>query len=319
MKIITYDQLLQLAEESLFEKEQFRDFEISDSLNYTVKIFGNSWDGTIDCRIAKYILEVQKQIDNLYDELGIEIDKDQRVLVKFTINEGCTEAVVEIAKTLREIFTNMESSHKLYLATVLSLSIVGAFTVWQFKEYKSEQIKLKHDLEQSQLVSDKELKQQQQLIDIIGTISEKIPNYSSPNKVLAVSMREGDEIKLSTQQVKFTKDDFKKQYPGKSKFKPESVYIDGKYLITAIILESGKIIIDHQGEKYDCLSSLNEAESNELFSQVKAAHAAKKGFKLDMKITAKYYKGTNEIRDLIIYEIGPPRNGAKTIESLIKK
>lgn len=319
MNIQTYEQLLELAEESLFEKEKFRDFEIGDSLNYTVKIIGDTWNGTIDYRIAKYILEIQKKIDNLYDELEIQIDKDHRVLVTFTINEGCTEAVVEIAKTLKEIFTNMESSHKLYLATVLSLSIVGSFTVWQFKEYKSEQIQLKHDVEKTKLISEKEIRQQQQLVDIVESISDKIPNYATPNKVLASNLKEGDEIQLSTQPSKFTKDEFKKQYPGKSKFKPESVYIDGKYLITAIILEAGKITIDSQGEKYDCLSSLSEDESNELFSQVKAAHAAKKGFELDLKITAKYYKGKNEIRDLIIYEIGPPRNGAKTIESLTKK
>ena len=210
----------------------------------------------------------------------------------------------------------MESSHKLYLATMLSLSIVGGFTVSQFKEYKSEQIQLKHDIEKEQILSEKEIKQQQQMVDIINTISEKIPDYASPNKVLAQSLHEGDEIKLSTQPVKYTKDEFKKQYPGKSKYKPESVYIDGKYLITAIILESGKITIDHKGIKYDCLSSLNEEESNKLFSQVKAAHAAKHGFELDLKITAKYYKGKNEIRDLIIYEIGQPRDGAQTIESL---
>lgn len=252
----------------------------------------------------------------MYSEL--QIDTENKPIIKFTINQGCLEAVVEVSKTLKEIFTNMESSHKLYLAVVLILSIVGSFTIWQFKEYKSEQLKLNNEIKQTELVSEKEKQQQKTIVDIVNILSDKIPSFAAPNKNLAENLADGDEIKYSTQDKKFNKDDFKKQFPGKSKFKPETVYIDGKYLITAIILETGKITIEHQGVKYDCLSSLNPEESNELFSKVQAAHSAKKGFELDLKITAKYYKGKNEIRDLIIYEIGTPREGAKTIQSILQ-
>lgn len=319
IKINSYNDLLEYAEKCLRDEKFLGDFELDSALDYSIKIKGDSWDGSIDYRLAQYILDTQKKIDDIFKEMGIEFAEEDRPIVKFKIEAGCTEIFVHISDTLKALFQNMTSGQKTVIAALIVLALVGGFTIYEIKEYKVEQERLAHELEQQEQANEKEVEIYRELADITESVIEKIPEYTKPNKRLAKNLRPGDVVENSINHIPLTKEEFKRKYPGKSKYKPETVYLDGTYLITAIKLDSGKITIEHGPYRYDCLSSLNEKESKDLFSRLQAAHAAKKGIELPLKITSKYYKGSMELRDLIIYEIGPPREGARTIESLIEK
>jgi hypothetical protein len=292
IKIDSYENLLKHAEECLKQKKTLGHFEIDNALDYNIKITGETWDGSIDYRLAQYIVDTQKAIDNLFEELGIALEEEDRPVITFKIEAGCTKLIVQISKTFEKLIENMTSGEKIYVATLLFLAVVGGITVHEFREYKSEQEAHAFELKSQKQTNDKELKQQELLVDVIDSLVDKIPVYATPTKRLAKNLREKDEIENSINPIKRTKKELKKEYPGKGKYKAESVYLDGKYIITAIILETGKITIEQGSHKYDCLSSLNESEAKKLFSKVQDAHAKKKGFELDLKITADYFKGS---------------------------
>jgi hypothetical protein len=317
IKITSYNELLEYAEKCFLEATEPGKLKIGKDLDYTIKIAGDSWDGAIDYRVAQYIVDTQKAVDNLFKELGIELAEKDRPIVKFRVKAGCTEIIVEITKTLSALFKNMESKHKVFVATLLCMTIFGVFTIKEVAQYQDKQQERAHQLEMQKLLDSKEVEKQNKLVQIIDSLVDKFPSYAKPNKQLSKNMRPGDTVTNSTNSVTRTKDEFKKQYPGKGKYKAKSVYLDGQYLITEIKLINSRITIESGSHHYDCLSSLNEAESENLFSKVKEAHAVGQGFKLDLKITADFFKGSKQLKNFVIYEIGEPRKGSQTIESLI--
>lgn len=66
MKIIeNYQELLNYAIACLDSTKALEPAEISDNLNFKIKIKGPSWDGAIDYRIAKYVIDIQNSVNKL--------------------------------------------------------------------------------------------------------------------------------------------------------------------------------------------------------------------------------------------------------------
>lgn len=306
MKINTYEELLRFAENLIEGKSKINDAEITEGLDFEIKLKGNIWDGSIDFRIAKYILDLQKAIDTILKDADIPIDKNTRPIVKFRVEKGCSLIEVKISDAVKYIMENMSGKQKTFIAIVAILSTVGYFTTSKIIDYQNKIA---------------EQKTNQTIINsydhAFQEVIKKIPDYEKPMRGLTNNLEKNDTIKSSVNGEKLTKTEIKKQYPGKSKFKAENVYIDGNYLITAIKLETGAITIEEGTHSYDCLSSLTNQELTDLFNKVKNAYTQKKGFTLDLRISAKYFKGSNSLKNLVIYEIGSPRKGAQSISSLL--
>lgn len=306
-KITSYEELLEFAENVLEGKSKIGTIEITDDLDYKIKLKGTIWDGSIDFRIAKYIIDIQKTIDSILKDADIPLDKNNRPIVKFRVEKGCSLIEVKISDAIKYIMENMSGGQKTFVAVIAILSTVGFFTTTKILEYKE-----KVDQNQTnQVILQSYDKAFQEVI-------KKVPSYEKPMRGLTSNLEEKDTINNSLTGEELSQTEAKKQYPGKSKFKAQNVYIDGNYLITAIKLETGAITIEDGGNHFDCLSSLTNQELKDLFDKVQTAYTQKQGFKLDLKITAKYFKGSNTLRDLVIYEIGAPRSGSQTIDSLLK-
>lgn len=318
IKIESYEELLDYAEKCMLSATAIEPIDIGNALDYKIKLTGDKWDGSIDYRLAQYIVLAQKTLDKLVDELGLNLAEEDKPVIKFKVNEGCLEVIIKFSEAAKALFENMSSREKIYTATLLIIAIVGGFSGHEYHEYKDRQEARVHELKMQELEDNKELKQQEKLVNVINTLAEKIPVYQAPTKKLANIMSPGDTINSSIDNITRTKDELKKQFPTKGKYKPDLVYIDGEYTITTIKLESGSITVEQGPYRYDCQSSLNDQELESLFSRVKAAYAEGKGFKLNLKVTAKYFKGSNTLKNLVIYEIGEPREGSCTIESLIE-
>ncbi len=316
-KISSYAELLDYAEGCFRGTNKIDSLEIGDSLDYKIKITGGTWDGSVDYRLAQYIIDTQNALDKLFKELGIELKEHERPIIKFRVESGCTELYIKISEAVKTLFENMPSGQKTFIAALMLLSIVGAFTAYGFMQYKTQQEQHLYELEKQKIQNEKELKHQEILVKTIDSLADKISTYETPNRKLAKNLYEGDKFENSTNPEELTKEELKQQYRGKSKSKAETVYIDNKYLITAIKLKAGKITIEHAGHRYDCQSSLNLEELEDLLNRVKAGIVEGKGFELDLKINAEYYKETKKLKNLIIYEIGTSRKNAKSIDDLI--
>lgn len=305
-KINSYEELLAFAEELIENKSKIDDAEITNNLNFEIKLKGNIWDGSIDFRIAKYILSLQESIDDILKDADIPLDKRTRPIVKFRVDKGCSLIEVKLSETIKYIMENMSGKQKTFIVIVAILSTVGYLTTSKVLEYQ-EKI---HQHQTNQTIL-------QNYDHAFQEVIKKIPAYEKPMRRLTANLEENDTIENSATGVKLTQKEAKKQYPGKSKFRPLGVYIDGNYLITAIKIETGSITIEDGLHKYDCSSALTNKELTDLFNKVQVAYTQKKGFTLDLKISAKYFKGSNALRNLVIYEIGPPRQGAQSIDSLL--
>ena len=338
-EIGSYQELLDYAEECLLSMTATDTLQLNNSLNFNVKITGESWDGTIDYRLAHYIINFQRAIDQLCINLGIELANDEKPVIKFRVEEGCVKLIIEASKAIQAIFKNMTGNQKFMTATLALTVIAGTLTGYGVLEYKKQKEtrvheltlqknQFEHDEKMQQLTGnqdlevlkkqvEKELKQQQMLIDVIETVSEKIPVYTRHHKTLIANLEEGDTVTNSVDTVTRSLKVLKSEYPTKKKIKAENVYIDGKYLVTAIKIKENKVTVEQGTHRYDCQASLTNAEIDALYQQVRAAHNKGLGVEMDFKITADYFQGSNTIKNLIIYEIGEPRNQSTTIDNLI--
>ncbi len=312
-KITTYEELLKFSEDLIEGKTQIEDIEITDGLDFTIKLKGRIWDGAIDFRIAKYVVDFQKSVDAIVRNAGIIVDKKTRPVVKFRVEEGCSVIEVKISEAVRHIVKNMTGGQITFVAVIAILSAVGYFTSSSVLEYKAKMLEYKAK-ELVQQNSQAIIKNYAQAFD---EVVQKIPTYEKPIRRLTSNLEKNDTIESSITGKELTRAEVKKAYPDKSRVKAENVYIDGNYLITAIKLETGAITIEEGNHKFDCQSSLTDEELTDLFNKVQQAYSQKRGFRLDLKITAKYFKGSNSLKNLVIYEIGPPRKGAQAISSLL--
>lgn len=318
-EVKSYEELLTFAEQCMLGETTLDELDIGQALDFKITIKGSQWDGSIDYRLAGYITKAQRALDDLVKELDLDLAKEDRPIIKFRINEGSLELLVKITEAAAKLFENMEGRHKAYVATVLIMAITGGFGYHEFLEYKDKQAARVHELQMEEKKNESAIKQQEMLVGVVEDLIVKIPAYQAPARALVNMMDKDDTIESSIDNVTFSKKEIKKRYKTKSKFKAETVYIDDTYTITAIKIKAGKITIEKGSLTYDCQSSLSDIEADNLFSRVKSAHAKGEGFELELKITAEYFKGSNTLQNLIIYEIGPARNGAKSIDTLLAK
>lgn len=114
---------------ALYSTDVDYEIEFSDSINVALKFNGEQWDGTIDYKMAQFIVDLQKRIFENYKILTNKRNVrfsdsfiiDNCLKIKVEIKEGCTEFLA----LLKEGFSKMESKH---IAIVLCVGIISFFS-----------------------------------------------------------------------------------------------------------------------------------------------------------------------------------------------
>ncbi len=121
------------------------DIEFSEYITDTVKVVSDGWDGAqnIDYKTSELILSVQKDILGIYNsifntDISLKnLDKNEFLIVKFSIENGCIKYISKIGKKILEsifdeipdivgIFDGMTAKQKIVMALLL-VAFAGAW------------------------------------------------------------------------------------------------------------------------------------------------------------------------------------------------
>lgn len=301
MRTVTnYEELLEYTYDCLDKNKKAELLELEGDFNYSIKISGPNWDQYIDWRLAKLITDFQSSINKALKEAEVDLSEDeqQKTIVKFKISKGSSLVEINCGDLFKVVAEHMTGGQLTAVVIMAILVTGGVLTVRRIMEHKEK-------------AEDEKTKRE------LAKIIENVAQYEKPMRGLLHRMDKEDTVEISPTDRKLTRSELVTEYPGKSKFRAELVYIDGVYTVVTIKLDAGTLTVEKEGHRFDCQSSLSQEELEELFSKVQAAYAKGKGFDIPLKITADYFQGSKQIKKPKIYEIGEPRKGAKTLAELL--
>jgi len=295
-----YDELLKYTFDCLDKSKPADLLELKGNFNYTIRVSGRTWDQFIDWRLAKLITEFQNSINKALKEANIALTKEEeeKTTVKFRISEGSSLLEINCGDLFKVMADHMTGGELTAIAIAAILVTGGLLTVRRIMAYREK-------------VEDEKTKRE------LAKVIESVAQYEKPMRGLLSRLDQEDTVEISPTARKFNRSELRSEYPGKGKFRAETIYIDGIYTIVAIKLDAGTISVEKEGRRFDCQSSLSQEESEELFSKVQNAHAKGTGFDLPLKITAEYFQGSRQLKKQMIYEIGEPRKGTKMLADLL--
>ncbi len=310
-KINTYKQLLDYAFDLLDRTKTIEPAEIKGGLDFTIKIKGKSWDGFIDWRLAKFILDMQKAVNKIFKDSGLELSQEEKnaLAIKFKISEGCSLIEIKPGKAIQALLDKMTGKQKTALGIILILAVTSYLTYGRFIDYKS-QIESKTQDEITK----------RELIQLSREVSSRLDDYEKPMRRLVAKLNDNDTIIISSRNVELTKEQLKKDYPHKPKSIPKTVYIDGTYVVTSIRYpgDSVRITIESGANRIDCGVALSEEDLASLYEKAKEQHHEGCEFEMPLKITAKFSK-TGGIKDAVIFGLGAPRDKSINLTKLYSK
>lgn len=301
MRTVTnYEELLEYTYECLDKTKEAELLKLDGDFKYSITISGRNWDQYIDWRLAKLITDFQNSINKALKEAQLELSEEeqQKTTVKFKVSKGSSVVEINCGDLFEVLAAHMTGGEITAVAIAAILVTGGVLTVRRImaRQEKAEDEKTKREL---------------------AKVIENVAQYERPMRGLLHRMDKEDTIKISPTEKTFTRPELITEYPGKSKFRAEPVYIDGVYTVVTIKLDAATITVEKEGHRFDCQSSLSHDELKELFSKVQDAYAKGKGFEIPLKITAEYFQGSKQIKKQIIFEIGEPRKGTKTLTELL--
>jgi len=298
--INNYDELLEYTFDCLDKTKPAELMELKGDFNYTIKVSGQNWDQYIDWRLAKLITEFQNSINRALKEANIDLTKEeeQKTTVKFRISKGSSLVEINCGDLFKVVADHMTGGQLTAVIIAAILVTGGVLTVRRIMARREKE-------------SDERTKRE------LAKVIENVAQYEKPIRGLLSRMDKEDTVEISPTDRKLNRSELRAEYPGKSKYRAENVYIDGVYTVVAIKLDEGTLAVEKEGHRFDCHSSLSREASEELFSKVQEAHSKGKGFDLPLKITAEYYQGSKQLKKQNIYEIGEPRIGTRTLVELL--
>lgn len=101
--------------------------EYPKHIDIRIKLKGEQWKGKINYQVANFIIELQKRIIKIYNNMYdaninfVSLHSMENLVITISVDKGCTELLVHIKDFLSSI-KNMESKHILY--AVLAIAIV---------------------------------------------------------------------------------------------------------------------------------------------------------------------------------------------------
>lgn len=295
-----YEQLLEYAYDCLDSTKEAELLELDGKFDYSITVSGQNWDQYIDWRLAKLITQIQNSINRAFKEANVKLSKDdlQKTTVKFKVSEGSSLVEINCGDLFKVVAEHMTGGQLTAVVITAILVTGGLLTVKRLaaRQEKAEDEKTKREL---------------------GKVIERVASYEKPMRGLVSRLETEDTVAISPNEETFTKSELRLEYPGKGKYKAINVYVDGVYTIIGLKLDQGIISVEQDGRKLECQSSLSPDEIEEFISPVANAITNEQGFDLQLRITAEYYKGSKQLKKEIIYGIGEPRKGSKTLEELL--
>lgn len=248
---------------SLYSTDIDYHIEYSDSINVALKFQGEQWDGTIDYKLAQFVVDLQKRI---FENYKLLTDKkaarfsdsfivDNKLKIKVEVKEGCTE----ILALLKEGLSKMESKH---VAIVFCIGIISFFSANVASDYFSMK-KKEIDARVQQIEETEKKETVKNAIESSFKFGTEVQN----NFVQLLSVMDSNDT-LEVNGKKLTNAEAKNIYKYKQKSPIEKEIaqgykVDGDYVITEIDRERNtcKVVIGERKRKMTLEFLSNESLS----------------------------------------------------------
>jgi len=275
-----------------------------DRLDISIKLKGESWDGCVDVRVARFVTELQKSVDRCRSQAGL--DGDSQSLVKVQVKNGSTEIATDLFQLIKDLSANLSPAQTM----VIALTLIGCgFLGWSLK------VVLAHIESKHAATVDSEEKK-----ELLGTLKLAL-NQLDPEKAprtLISNMSKEDTIALQAYDHPLTREEAREKYPRKRRVTPSDLKIDDNYLIGSISLEgSVRLTLSrHEIEfKAELSESIPEADKDAFLVKVRAAIDTHSTLRMALHIDGRVGDKIHSAKIVGIDK--PPREGAISLEDLL--
>ncbi len=289
---------------------------VSDDFGLHIKLSGEQWQGNIDCRVAEFIIRLQKDFLALYNTYTGELIKydsgklsDQSLCISFSVNNGSTEIFANLG---RRLVDKVDAKHIIAILVIGGL-IWGTVTVTNNindnnAKLEAEKIKAEKEVQIAQ-IENKEKK------EFVTSILEKTFEYATTTQssfaYLAKSMQKEDTLSINNQPIltsKEAREVFKsKQYEDKEEEVTKLFNLDGDYLIENINVPKEYIEITMNRKKYK-FSYINLDNKEEFFKSIPQK-------RIDVQLSATFTNG--KFSHGFVVGVGTKRKDSVTLQEAI--
>lgn len=287
--------------------------EYSKHIDIRIKLKGEQWEGKINYQVANFIIELQKRIIKIYNNMYdaninfVSLHSMKNLAITISVDKGCTELLVHINDFLSSI-KNMESKHILYAILGIAL-IYGGNT---FYSTYTEAI-----LEKTKTIEEEKTKRE--FIKITNFIVQGAL-HNPELEYLAKEMHQEDELLIG--EKSFSKQEALTMFNPKNNLLPEvlpsTYYVDGKYAITIVYFKENSIKIALGGKNFRAsTSALSNEDKDKLHETYKIADQNQTIPYMDLQVAVEVLDGS--ICAAKIVGIGPKRASAITLQAALKK
>jgi len=316
------EHLLHYGVECALNKIRPEDIKFNEKLVLTVKISGDSWDGFIDYRGANYILELQRTVNRIYQELsGADApvkNLNKTITVKVRVVDGSSLFEINFGKAVVEMVQNLSGRQ---IVIIVGMVVFCASGYWTTKEI----FKFKRDMAHNKTVI--ELAEQQgktikQITEQIMPLVDKALNVvkktdtEKPSRTLVSRLEQDDTITFHDD-VLLTANNAKQRYPRKPPIKTESGLFDDIYKINSIDFDTTPPIftISSDGFQFRAFAELAVKDIDLLSTDLKKALETGNDFNTPLQIFIVFRK--TGIKTASITGIGKKREHARSVKKLI--
>lgn len=311
MIINSFNELLQAGVDAIAEKIDPKDISFSDDFVIQIKIQGESWDGAIDYRGAKFIIDLQRAVIRSYNEIN-DTDIHPRILndlvtVKVRVREGSSIYEILIDKFFNIVVSNMTGPEILLMFGITAACATGYLTKRLVLQHKERLAQMNHTQELADRLS--------------GTIDKALDiierkNIDAPPKKLIGRLSENDLIQLPGREP-LPPDQAKELYPKKQPPRISDGFFDDNFKVLEINTEKRPILLklDKEGYKFWAEARIEPEDVERLSDNFKTAVNNNQDLTIDLHLYISF--DDKKIKDASIQEIGPPRENTKRFSDLI--
>jgi hypothetical protein len=248
----TPDDILEFAVASFGKEFKIGDFEISDDFNIQITIDGDTWDGLIDYRVARYILELQHDIFTIYNNtfntnlsLRSSLEDVKGLLIKASVDKGCTKIWVLLKETINNKVSVMTGPQRL-----LFLALVAALTTGYlaFKDYNHRLIEISKNTQDAQT--------KREIFELGGKALVVAEKSTSALRYIASQAKVQDSIEFTAFGKTVEKDKIQDILPQERKRTEQAYRVDGQYKLLSINIEKQESTIRQGGKSFSVSTKL---------------------------------------------------------------
>lgn len=169
---------------------RFANVALGDGFNLRFKLRGKDWDGRLDYRMGKFVLELQRDIMNIYNELtGNKLSFRKRyeelsdVIVTVEIHKGSTEILANLKEPLTALVKGMTGEQLSYTVITVTAIVCGG---WIYKKYSERKMRA------DQLAADMKIEEGRN--EIVNRAMETVSKHSTALANLLAKVDNDDEF-----------------------------------------------------------------------------------------------------------------------------